>query len=184
MRLTLLRLISQNSNVNVNTSLSPFLLDDVFEARHHLLRCERPESEARTPALDGWDDLAQIVTNQAEAHVLRELLYNCDKNEGTFSPLTVCRVQWYIYNNQVHEKDINFISFIWNANSCEGDYTSSKGVLSVIGHSIGFIEDDELEAGLEDGSSRGEAENLFSDNINTSVVRRVQLQHLQHESAM
>lgn len=51
-----------------------FLLDNVLQSRHHLVWRERAEAEPGAARLQGWDDLGQVVADQAESSVFCELL--------------------------------------------------------------------------------------------------------------
>lgn len=54
---------------------------------------------------------------------------------------------------------------------------SPQGVLCVLCHGISFIQDDELEAFLEDGPGAGKAQDGPSHDIDAAVIRCIQLQH-------
>ena len=60
---------------------------------------------------------------------------------------------------------------------CELFNDASESVLGVGGHGVGFIQNDQLEARVEDGSCGGEVEDLATNHSNATVVRGVQLQH-------
>jgi len=49
--------------------------------------------------------------------------------------------------------------------------------LSVIGHGIGFVQNNQLVAFVENGFGAGKTENLATDDSNTTVVGGVQLEH-------
>lgn len=47
--------------------------NDVFQAGDHELRAQRAEAKPRAPGLQRWDDLGQVVTDEAETGVFCEL---------------------------------------------------------------------------------------------------------------
>lgn len=51
-----------------------FLLDNVLQPRNHLVLRQRAESEPGAPRLQGWDDLGQVVADEAKSSVFCELL--------------------------------------------------------------------------------------------------------------
>lgn len=58
---------------------------------------------------------------------------------------------------------------------CHNVLTSSEGILSIVGHGVCLVEDDNLDARAEDGACAGKAEDLTTDYPNTAVIRCVQL---------
>ena len=53
---------------------------------------------------------------------------------------------------------------------CHNTLTSSEGILSIIGHGICLIKDDDFDARAEDGACTGKAEDLTTDYPNTTVI--------------
>lgn len=62
--------------------ISPLLLDDVLQPRHHQLWGEGPEAKAGAAGLQRGDDLGEVVADEAEARVLGELLNHCVRGGG------------------------------------------------------------------------------------------------------
>ena len=56
------------------TNCSPFFFHHVFKTGQHLLMAERAEAKPGAARLEGWDDVGQVVADQTEPHVVRELL--------------------------------------------------------------------------------------------------------------
>ena len=54
-----------------------FSIDHVLQAAAHVALPERREAEARAARLQRRDDLADVVADEAEAHVARVLLHHC-----------------------------------------------------------------------------------------------------------
>lgn len=54
----------------------PFFLNDMIEARKDLFWRQRAKSEAGTAGLNGRNDFAKVVANEAKANVLSKLLHN------------------------------------------------------------------------------------------------------------
>lgn len=63
-----------------STSDSLLLLDDMLQPGNHEFWRERAKAESGTPGLQGWDDLREIVADQAKSSVLCEFLYHCKGN--------------------------------------------------------------------------------------------------------
>lgn len=51
-----------------------------------------------------------------------------------------------------------------------------EGVLGVLGHGVGFVQDNQLEAGVKDGPSGRKVENLSSNHSDPAIIGGVQLQ--------
>lgn len=64
------------------------------------------------------------------------------------------------------------------ANPSDGaaNLTSSQGVLGILSHGVGFVQDHKLKPFLEDCPCAGKAEDWPPNNIDPSVVRSIQLQ--------
>ena len=56
--------------------VDPLLLTDQLQPGQNLLLLQRTKPEPRAAALQGRDDLAQVVADHAEPHVVGELLYD------------------------------------------------------------------------------------------------------------
>ena len=56
------------------TIFSPFFFHHVFKPGQHLLVAERTEAKPGAARLEGGDDVGQVVADQTEPHVVRELL--------------------------------------------------------------------------------------------------------------
>lgn len=57
-----------------NISYSLLLFYDMLQPRNHQLRRQGPEAKPHAPGLQGWDDLREVVADQAKPGVLGELL--------------------------------------------------------------------------------------------------------------
>ncbi len=52
-------------------------VDDKLQAAPDVAVCQRREAEARAPRLQRWDDLVDIVADEAETRISRVLLDHC-----------------------------------------------------------------------------------------------------------
>lgn len=55
--------------------------------------------------------------------------------------------------------------------------TSSQGVLSIVGHGICLIQNDQLISRIEHGPGGGKVHDGSSDNANATIVRCIEFQH-------
>ena len=87
----------QQSLLAVLGDVDPLLLADQLQPGQDLLLLQWTKPEPGAAALEGGDDLAQVVADHAEPHVVRELLYD-----------------------------------------------SSQGILGIIRHGVGLVQDDQF----------------------------------------
>lgn len=55
--------------------------------------------------------------------------------------------------------------------------TPSQGILGIIRHCIGFVQNDQLESATEDRAGGGEIQDLTTNDVDATVIGSVQLQH-------
>lgn len=74
------------------------------------------------------------------------------------------------------ETDVASVFFNDSLAQTQRDGTSSKGVLSLERHGVCFIEDDQFEGGTEYLACARECFDLFSHDVNTSVVTGIEFE--------